>query len=181
MPKEYFSKDFKSAQSWLSTLAQIMEVVFYSAAILTIAWGGITAIVLLIQSEDVFDTSINKFSNDPKHVMRMSQSRIVMGETLNMALTFILAADIIRTIRSPDYYQLGKLVILVLLRQFIIYFLNREIAGLKQTLKKIKKPVVTLPPKQHVQAPLYPRPRLPNKSRSDGPNILRDKGVMVAF
>ena len=60
------------------------------------------------------------------------RDRLILGHSINLSLTYILIADVIKTIRIPSYYQLGRLVILVLLREFITYFLDDEITFLKK-------------------------------------------------
>ena len=60
------------------------------------------------------------------------RDRLILGHSINLSLTYILIADVIKTIRIPSYYQLGRLVILVILREFITYFLDDEITFLKK-------------------------------------------------
>lgn len=47
---------------------------------------------------------------------------------LILGLEFMLAADILRTVISPTWNQLGQLAVVALIRTFLNYFLERDIA-----------------------------------------------------
>lgn len=53
-----------------------------------------------------------------------------LGRTLVLGLEFIIAADVIETTTTPDYYSLGILAIIVVIRTFLSLTLNREISQL---------------------------------------------------
>ncbi len=53
-----------------------------------------------------------------------------LGLSLVLGLEFILASDIILTIVLPDYYNLGLLAILVVIRTILNYFLDKELMQL---------------------------------------------------
>lgn len=60
--------------------------------------------------------------------------RLELGRSITLAVEFLLAADIIRTMIAPDYYSVGILASLVVIRTILIYFLNIELQSLsKQT------------------------------------------------
>ena len=63
-----------------------------------------------------------------------------LGLTIVLGLEFIIAADVISTISAPDYYSVGILAIVVMIRTFLSYSLSREInelpAGQKSKIKK---------------------------------------------
>lgn len=62
----------------------------------------------------------------------LAYMRIRLSETITLGLTFILAAEVIKTFRVPNMYQLLKVTLLVLLRQLITYFLDRDVSRLKK-------------------------------------------------
>ena len=62
----------------------------------------------------------------------LAYMRIRLSETITLGLTFILAAEVIKTFRVPNMYQLLKVTLLVLLRQLITHFLDKDVARLKQ-------------------------------------------------
>lgn len=63
-----------------------------------------------------------------------------LGLTIVLGLEFIIAADVVSTISAPDYYSVGILAIVVVIRTFLSYSLSREISELPAEQKsKIKK------------------------------------------
>lgn len=56
--------------------------------------------------------------------------RLLLGRSIVFGLEFILAADVIVTVLMPDYYELGIVSILVLIRTVLNYFLTKEIEQL---------------------------------------------------
>ena len=56
--------------------------------------------------------------------------RLGIGKSMVLALEFFVAGDIINTVIAPDYYEIGILAILVIIRTFINYYLNKEIYAL---------------------------------------------------
>ena len=63
--------------------------------------------------------------------------RISFESTLMLGLQFLMAADIIRTIRDPDLHGVIILSVIVLLRVILSFALNHEIAQMAK-LKKIE-------------------------------------------
>lgn len=56
--------------------------------------------------------------------------RLRLGRVIILGLEFIIAADLIGTTTTPDYYDLGILAIIVVIRTVLSYTLNREIDNL---------------------------------------------------
>ncbi len=57
--------------------------------------------------------------------------RKTLGLSIIIGLGFILAGDVISTVILPDYYNLGKLAILVIIRTVLTYFLDKELRQLR--------------------------------------------------
>lgn len=53
--------------------------------------------------------------------------RLRLARMLLLGLEFIIAADLISTINTPDYYTMGMVAIIVLVRTVLSYSLNREL------------------------------------------------------
>src|SRR5579872_787827 len=53
--------------------------------------------------------------------------RLQFGNSVILGLEFMVGADIIGSLVKPDYYNIGILAIVVLIRTFLSYFLNREL------------------------------------------------------
>lgn len=56
--------------------------------------------------------------------------RLQLGKSIILALEFMVGADLIGSVVEPDYYTLGLLAILVFVRTFLSYFLDKELAAL---------------------------------------------------
>ncbi|MEM9504770.1 MAG: DUF1622 domain-containing protein, partial [Cyanobacteria bacterium P01_E01_bin.43] len=66
-----------------------------------------------------------------------NQLRLKFGTWLALALEFQLAADILATTVAPTMEDLGKLVIVAIVRTFLNYFLNKELeAEMEQERQK---------------------------------------------
>lgn len=62
--------------------------------------------------------------------LNVDHIRLEFGRNIVLALEFIVAADIIATITAPDYYAIGILAILVIIRVVLSYFLSKELLAL---------------------------------------------------
>lgn len=60
----------------------------------------------------------------------MSYVRLGFGNAVILGLEFMVAADIIGSLESPDYYNVGLLGIIVLIRTVLSYFLSLELQSL---------------------------------------------------
>lgn len=56
--------------------------------------------------------------------------RLQLGESIILGLEFMVGADIIGSLVEPDYYNLGLLAIIVVIRSVLSYFLSMELAAL---------------------------------------------------
>ncbi len=61
---------------------------------------------------------------DPNYV------RLQFGNSVILGLEFMVGADIIGSLIDPDYYSLGLLAIIVIVRTILSYFLSRELEAL---------------------------------------------------
>ncbi|MFI5343742.1 MAG: DUF1622 domain-containing protein [Chlamydiales bacterium] len=67
-----------------------------------------------------------------RHYQLLDFDRMRLGLTRSLALgiEFIIAADVIQTLTTPDYYAVGILASLAVIRAFLNYFLNKELNDL---------------------------------------------------
>lgn len=65
--------------------------------------------------------------------------RLQFGDSVVLGLEFMVGADIVGSLVQPDYYNLGLLAILVLIRTILSYFLNLELAALTPQQQKALK------------------------------------------
>jgi uncharacterized membrane protein len=57
--------------------------------------------------------------------------RLTFGRVLILGLEFIVAADLIGTTNTPDYYAVGLLAIIVVIRTVLSFSINRELMSIK--------------------------------------------------
>jgi len=57
----------------------------------------------------------------------INQIRLSLGRVMTLGLEFIVAADLIGTTTAPDYYSVGIVASIVLIRTVLSYTLNKEI------------------------------------------------------
>ena len=58
--------------------------------------------------------------------------RLDLGRILILGLEFIVAADLIGTTTTPDYYAVGMLAIIVLVRTVLSFSINRELMSISK-------------------------------------------------
>jgi uncharacterized membrane protein len=58
--------------------------------------------------------------------------RLNLGRILVLGLEFIVAADLIGTTTTPDYYSVGIVASIVLIRTVLSFTLNRELIALSK-------------------------------------------------
>lgn len=58
---------------------------------------------------------------------KINDIRLYLGRTLILGLEFIVAADLIGTTTTPDYYAVGLLAIIVVIRTLLSISINREL------------------------------------------------------
>jgi uncharacterized membrane protein len=66
------------------------------------------------------------------HGAKINTIRLNLGRILILGLEFIVAADLIGTTTTPDYYALGLAAIIVAIRTLLSFSLNREIMAISK-------------------------------------------------
>lgn len=80
------------------------------------------------------------FYNSKTQKIDINQIRLKLGRVLTLGLEFIVAADLIGTTTAPDYYSVGIVASIVLIRTLLSYTLNREINAISdQEAKNINQ------------------------------------------
>jgi uncharacterized membrane protein len=104
-------------------------MLFFDTALLYIkdfiATIGVAVITFgALRSLNQLSQMITTKSVDANHI------RLQFGNSVILGLEFMVGADIVGSLVQPDYYNLGLLAILVLIRTILSYFLNIELAAL---------------------------------------------------
>jgi uncharacterized membrane protein len=63
-------------------------------------------------------------------VLGINAIRLNLGRVLILGLEFIVAADLIGTTTTPDYYAVGLLAIIVIIRTVLSYSINKELMSI---------------------------------------------------
>ena len=84
------------------------------------------------------------FYNSEDTQIDINQIRLQLGRVLTLGLEFIVAADLIATTITPDYYSVGIVAIIVLIRTLLSYTLNREINEISRNETGNITPSVTM-------------------------------------
>lgn len=102
---------------YLKPLAFIHEL-FYLLGVAVIIIGSFVALFHFMQAIVVKNT---------KSRFTLAHLRSELGGSIVLGLDFMVAADVIQTVLAPDYYELGMLGALVLIRITLSYFLGKEL------------------------------------------------------
>lgn len=105
--------------------------------ILTLIQRFVSGIGILIILIGVFTSLFHYFMYLLKgqlkpHSAVINSIRLNLSRSLILGLEFIVAADLIGTTSTPDYYAVGMLAIIVLVRTVLSFTINREIMWLSK-------------------------------------------------
>ena len=106
----------------------------YTLIVIKRAIALLGSLIILIGAIYAISQFLAKVWRSPsKHqILNFDMVRLDLGRTILLGLEFIIAADIVETTTTPDYYSLGILGVLVLIRTFLNYSLNKELETLAQ-------------------------------------------------
>jgi uncharacterized membrane protein len=99
--------------------AQVAKLLVEAAAVLIVAFGSLEAFVKLLR---VVSTP-SATHGERKAIWRR------FGLWLLLGLEFALAADIIGSVISPTWQDIGELGAIAVIRTFLNYFLERDLEG----------------------------------------------------
>ena len=87
--------------------------------------GGLGALVIFSGSVIVFYQVVKVFFHNSK--LDLNYIRLNFAKSIALGLELLVGADIVGSLVKPNYYELGILAILVVLRTLIGYYLDREL------------------------------------------------------
>ena len=104
---------------------------FHNALLLiqhTVSFAGVliilTGVIIALAHFATFAVTGQLTHKNPK----INTIRLNLGRILILGLEFIVAADLIGTTTAPDYYSVGILAVIVIIRTLLSYTINRDIA-----------------------------------------------------
>ena len=107
----------EAAEAALRFVAACVGLLVEGIAVLYIALGALETAVLLIGRWAGFF---------PRKSGWRRETFVRFGRWLLLSLEFALAADIVRTVISPTWNDLGQLAAIAIIRTFLNYFLERD-------------------------------------------------------
>jgi len=107
-------------ENGLSVLAGFLKLTLEGISVVCIFIGLLQVLLQVFTS--------NRRSLRLAATIAFADMRFKMGAWLLLALEFQLAADIVNTTVAPSFEALGKLGAIAVIRTFLNYFLNKELA-----------------------------------------------------
>ncbi|MDJ1180692.1 DUF1622 domain-containing protein [Roseofilum sp. BLCC_M91] len=116
-------------------LIEIVQLAFEIIAVFCILLGLVQTLRLAIKLIPQIRLMAHGDTETPFVLLR-----IKLGSWLALALEFQLGADILATTVAPSWESLGKLGAIAIIRTFLNYFLNQELAEQVQLREKLNEP-----------------------------------------
>jgi uncharacterized membrane protein len=126
---------------WLAVVTGYVAIAINAMALVAIAAGAVEAFVLGLKA---------MLSSPTGHERRDVWLRF--ARWLVVGLTFQLAADIIETSVAPSWDDIGRLAAIALLRTALNYFLERDLAEMREEQGKSARAASAPLPKAQSQA-----------------------------
>ena len=103
-----------------------MEYVRYIGTVVSFFSGIIIIWGVFISAFEFFRNEFSSNNNNEKAIKR-ANIRASLGSYILLGLEVLIAADIIDTIAHPELNEIIILIVIVFIRTFISYFLQKEI------------------------------------------------------
>jgi len=111
-----------------------------TVAVVIVAWGSIEAAFAI--------TKIGASGRATHGARKMAWRRL--GMWLLLGLEFELAADIVRTVISPEWADIGQLGAIAVIRTFLNYFLEKDLREARESEASGTSLQPELPPSQPI-------------------------------
>ena len=124
-----FNKSFisKRVNKYIFTGLHVSEILSNTIGALVLTVGVIKGLIML-------RGYFHQIENEKEVIL----ARLEIAESVLLGMTFMLAADVIKTIRIPSFLQLIRVTILIGVREFLTYHLDIEYKDLKVIKKTFK-------------------------------------------
>jgi uncharacterized membrane protein len=113
----------------LHQFARYVALGIETIAILVIAWGAIEALIGIVRVISRAGTT-----NQDRRDVWLNFARWLVA-----ALTFQLGADLVNTSFDPTWDELARLAIIAVIRTFLSFFLDREMADTRDLQRRSKE------------------------------------------
>jgi uncharacterized membrane protein len=110
----------------LHDFAHYVALAIETIAIVVIAFGAVEAVVGVLRVGRRSSTT-----NEERRAVWLEFARWLVA-----GLTFQLAADLVNTSFAPSWEELGHLAAIAVIRTFLSFFLDREMADIRELQKR---------------------------------------------
>ena len=107
---------------WLTAIAANMILVVHVMALVVVAFGTVQA----------FAHSVRAMFKPSPAGHQFHRAYVQYARWLVAGLTFQLAADVVATAFSPSWEEVGHLAAISVIRTFVNYFLERDMAAVER-------------------------------------------------
>ncbi len=98
-------------------ISEYVALALEALSVITIFIGAIDAVIRMLPA-----LRVRRGSHGARRAAWLSLARWLL-----LGLEFMLAADIVRTVISPDWNDIGQLAAIAVIRTFLNYFLERDL------------------------------------------------------
>ena len=89
---------------------------------------AVAVVLIAYGAAEAFAVSLRHFFRHPHDSGWRKALFVRFGVWLLLGLQFALAADIVRSVISPSWNDIGQLAVIAAIRTFLNYFLERDLA-----------------------------------------------------
>lgn len=123
-------------EEWLVFFTEGAVVVINAFALLVVLYGTVEAFGIAVRI-----VLFGRLPEDERSLVWLN-----FGRWLVAGLTFQLAADIIETSISPSWEEIGRFAAIAVIRTFLNFFINRDMAELRERQKETPATTMGIPP-----------------------------------
>jgi len=102
------------------------------AATIALLVEGVAVLLIAYGAGEAFVNSGRHFFHHARDTGWRKALFVRFGVWLLLGLQFALAADIVRSVISPSWNDIGQLAAIALIRTFLNYFLERDLAEVEK-------------------------------------------------
>lgn len=101
---------------------------------------GVTVLVILLGAgRAVWDGFAQACRKEGSPDEQMDRVRLNLSSSLSLGLTFFVGAEIIKIFRVPNWKQLLKVVVLIMIRQLLTWSLDADAERLQRRIRQKQK------------------------------------------
>ena len=115
-------------EATLNSIAGIVALTLQAVSLLMVSIGAVVALARIV---------IPLLSRDATHG-RLRAAWLTLARWLLLGLEFMLAADIVDTVISPGWEDIGQLAAIAAVRTFLNFFLERDLDAARAQVETVR-------------------------------------------